>query len=251
MDPDDDWQLNEDAAHLSAEEQQLLVMRYAPVVRRIARSLPRDPGLLEFEDAVGYGMCGLVEAVRNYRNEGAGNFEAYAFKRIKGAMLDALRRADRLTRTMRQKAQLVQRAEAELSARLERRPSPDEVAAHLGMSRAQYDDAASNSRWITVSLDSLLAPDQDGGASTSVEAPTAEEDIDFTRAFDRGELRADLVGAIRALPERERLVVSLYYVEQLSMKDVAGALGVSETRASQLHWQALRRLRNALASVAA
>lgn len=63
----DDWQLNETASHLSAEEQQLLVMRYAPVVRKIARTLPRDPGLLEFEDAVGYGMCGLVEAVRHYR----------------------------------------------------------------------------------------------------------------------------------------------------------------------------------------
>jgi len=250
MEPDN-RQLNDDTSHLSAEDQQLLVMRYAPVVRRIARSLPRDPGLLEFEDAVGYGMCGLVEAVRHYRPVGTGNFEAYAVKRIKGAMLDALRRADRLTRTMRHKAQLVQRAEAELTASLGRRPSPEEVAAHLGMSRAQYDDAASNSRWITVSLDLLLAPDQDGGASASVESPTADEDIDFTRAFDRRELRAELVEAIGALPERERLVVSLYYVEQLSMKDVAVVLGVSETRASQLHWQALRRLRNALRSAAA
>lgn len=247
----DDWQLNDTASHLSAEEQQLLVMRYAPVVRKIARTLPRDPGLLEFEDAVGYGMCGLVEAVRHYRPEGAANFEAYAVKRIKGAMLDALRRADRLTRTMRQKAQMVQRAEAELTPDLGRRPSPDEVAAHLGMSRAQYDDAASNSRWITVSLDRLLSPEQEGGAAQSVESPTADEDIDFTRAFDRRELREELVQAIGALPERERLVVSLYYVEQLSMKDVAAVLGVSETRASQLHWQALRRLRSALRASAA
>lgn len=166
-------------------------------------------------------------------------------------MLDALRRADRLTRTMRQKAQMVKRAEAELTPALGRRPSPDEVAAHLGMSRAQYDDAASNSRWITVSLDRLLSPEQKGGEAQSVQSPTADEDIDFTRAFDRRELREELVEAIGALPERERLVVSLYYVERLSMKDVAAVLGVSETRASQLHWQALRRLRSALGSSAA
>ena len=245
------WHLGDDGRRLSAEEQQLLVMRYAPLVRKIARSLPRDPGLIEFEDAVGYGMCGLVEAVRNYRPEGAGNFEAYAAKRIKGAMLDALRRADRLTRTMRHKAQLVQRAEVEQSASLGRPPSADEVADHLGMSRAQYDDAASNSRWVTVSLDRLLEPEAEGAASPAAEAPRAEEDIDITRAFDRQELREELVDAIRALPERERLVVSLYYVEQLSMKDVSVALGVSETRASQLHWQALRRLRSALQPAAA
>src|SRR3970282_1134632 len=100
---------------LSLAEQQQLVIQYAPLVRRVARSLPLEiPGLLEFEDAVGYGTCGLVEAVRRYDPAKGTNFHAYAVRRIRGSMIDAFRRMDRLSRTMRQKARDVQRAQGEL-----------------------------------------------------------------------------------------------------------------------------------------
>jgi RNA polymerase sigma factor FliA len=237
---------------LSLEEQQQLVMQYAPLVRRVARSLPLEiPGLLEFEDAVGYGTCGLVEAVRRYDPSKGTNFHAYAVQRIRGSMIDAFRRMDRLSRTMRQKARDVQRAQSELEMLLGRSPNEREAAEHLGITVDQYRDNSANSRWVTVSLDRMLERDDDGDSFPAAEMPTAEEDIDFTRSFEERELYEDLARSVQGLPERERLVVSLYYVEHLTMKDIAAVLSVSETRVSQLHAQAVKRLRRALLKDAA
>lgn len=237
---------------LSLEEQQQLVMQYAPLVRRVARSLPLEiPGLLEFEDAVGYGTCGLVEAVRRYDPSKGTNFHAYAVQRIRGAMIDAFRRMDRLSRTMRQKARDVQRAQSELEMQLGRTPTEAEAAEHLGINIGQFREAVSNSRWVTVSLDRLLEKDDDGDSFPAAEMPTADEDIDFTRSFEERELHEDLARSVQGLPERERLVVALYYVEKLTMKDIAAVLSVSETRVSQLHAQAVKRLRRALVREAA
>ncbi|MFN0146014.1 MAG: sigma-70 family RNA polymerase sigma factor [Dehalococcoidia bacterium] len=237
---------------LTHEEQQQIVMQYAPLVRRVARSLPLEiPGLLEFEDAVGYGTCGLVEAVRRYDPAKGTNFHAYAVRRIRGSMIDAFRRMDRLSRTMRQKARDVQRAQGELETTLGRSPSHGEAAAHLGITLDQYRDAQSNSRWVTVSLDRMLERDEDGDSFPAAEMPTADDDIDFTRGFEERELYQSLVQAVGTLPERERLVVSLYYVEKLTMKDIANVLSVSETRVSQLHGQAVKRLRRVLLREAA
>ncbi|GIW12749.1 MAG: RNA polymerase sigma factor FliA [Tepidiforma sp.] len=232
---------------LSLEEQQRLVMQYAPLVRRVARTLPLEiPGLLEFEDAVGYGTCGLVEAVRRYDPSKGTNFHAYAVQRIRGAMIDAFRRMDRLSRTMRQKARDVQRAQSELEVLLGRTPTETETADHMGVSLDQYREATSHARWVTVSLDRMLERDDDGDSFPAAEMPTAEEDIDFTRTFEEKELYEDLARSVAALPERERLVISLYYVERLTMRDIAAVLQVSETRVSQLHAQAVKRLRRAL-----
>lgn len=237
---------------LGLEEQQQLVLQYAPLVRRIARSLPLEiPGLLEYEDAVGYGTCGLVEAVRRYDPSRGTNFHAYAVRRIRGSIIDAFRRMDRLSRTMRQKARDLQRAKGELNASLGRDPSEVETASHLGLSLHEYRDAAANARWITVSLDRMLVADDDGERFPAAEYPTADEDIDFTRSFDEKETLDALAGAVRSLPARERTVVSLYYVDQLTMKEIASVLNVSETRVSQLHAQAVRRLRNELRAVEA
>lgn len=232
---------------LSLEEQQQLVMQYAPLVRRVARSLPLEiPGLLEFEDAVGYGTCGLVEAVRRYDPSKGTNFHAYAVRRIRGSMIDAFRRMDRLSRTMRQKAREVQRAQGELESALGRVPSDQETADHMGITLAQYRDASSNARWVTVSLDRMLDKDDDGDSFPAAEMPIADDDIDFTRGFDEKELHHELARAVQMLPERERLVIALYYVEHMTMKDVAIILSVSETRVSQLHAQAVKRLRRSL-----
>jgi RNA polymerase sigma factor for flagellar operon FliA len=242
----------EGGERLSHEDQQRLVVQYAPLVRRVARSLPLEiPGLLEYEDAVGYGTCGLVEAVRRYDPSKGTNFHAYAVRRIRGSMIDAFRRMDRLSRTMRQKARDIQRAQSELELSLGRTPTDIEIAGRLGVTIDQYREAASNSRWVTVSLDRMLAKDDDGDSFPAAEMPTADEDIDFTRIFEERELYQDLVEAVKGLPQRERLVISLYYVERLTMKDIAMVLSVSETRVSQLHGQAVRRLRRALVREAA
>jgi RNA polymerase sigma factor for flagellar operon FliA len=248
-----DQAVNEPSGRLTLEEQQELVLQYTPLVRRVARSLPLEiPGVLEFEDAVGYGTCGLIEAVRRYDPSKGTNFHAYAIRRIRGSMIDAFRRMDRLSRTMRQKARDVQRAQSELEMHLGRTPSEQETAAHLGMTIDEFRDASANGRWVTVSLDRLLERDADTDSSfPGAEMPNDEDGLDFTRSFDERETLEDLANAVQVLPERERLVISLYYVEQLTMRDIASVLDVSETRVSQLHAQAVRRLRNALLQNAA
>lgn len=232
---------------LSLEEQQDLVVQYTPLVKRVARTLPLEiPGVLEFEDAVGYGMCGLVEAVRRYDPSKGTNFHAYAVRRIRGSMIDAFRRMDRLSRTQRQKTRDLQRAQADLQVKLGRTPTDAETAEQLGMSLSDYQEAASQGRWITISLDRMLSADDDGDAAPSPAMAAADEDADVTHGFEEQELLQSLSEAVRSLPERERTVVSLYYVDQLTMKEIAAILSVSETRVSQLHAQAVRRLRNSL-----
>lgn len=239
-------------AQLTHEQQQQLVMQYAPLVRRVARSLPLEiPGLLEYEDAVGYGTCGLVEAVRRYDPSKGTNFHAYAVRRIRGSIIDAFRRMDRLSRAMRQKARDVQRAQSELEVTLGRTPTDDEAAEYLGITREQYHDAQASTRWVTVSLDKLLDKDESGDSFPAAEMPTSAEGLDFTTIFEEKELYEGLTQAVRGLPEREKLVVSLYYVEKLTMKEIATVLSVSETRISQLHSQAVKRLRRAMLAYAA
>ncbi len=232
---------------LSLEEQQDLVVQYTPLVKRVARTLPLEiPGVLEFEDAVGYGMCGLVEAVRRYDPSKGTNFHAYAVRRIRGSMIDAFRRMDRLSRTQRQKTRDLQRAQAELQVELGRTPTDAETARQLGMNLADFQEAASQGRWITISLDRMLSTDEDGDSAPSPAMAAADENADVTRGFEEQELLQSLSEAVQSLPERERTVVSLYYVDQLTMKEIATILSVSETRVSQLHAQAVRRLRNSL-----
>jgi RNA polymerase sigma factor for flagellar operon FliA len=239
-------------ARLSLEEQQELVLQYTPLVRRIARTLPLAiPGVLEFEDAVGYGTCGLVEAVRRYDPSRGASFHAYAVRRIRGAMIDAFRRMDRLSRTMRQKARDTQRVQSELEAILGRTPSDAEAAERMGVTLEQYRENEAHGRWVTVSLDRLMERDAQGDSFPAAEMPTDDDGMDFTRRLDERETMEDLAEAVRGLPERERLVVSLYYVEQMTMKDIAAILEVSETRVSQLHAQAVRRLRRTFLTEAA
>ena len=237
---------------LTLEQQQEIVVRYTPLVRRVARSLPLEiPGVLEYEDAVGFGTCGLIEAVRRFDPEKGKNFHAYAVQRIRGSMIDAFRRMDRLSRTMRQKARAVQSAQSDLERTLERTPTEREIAEQLGITIKQCREAVASGRWVTVSLDRVLEPDADGDSFSGTDVPTADDDVDFTERFEEVELREALGRAVSTLPARERYVVSLYYVEEMTMREIAEVLTVSETRVSQLHAQAVRRLRKTLIQEAA
>jgi RNA polymerase sigma factor for flagellar operon FliA len=230
-------------------EQQALVLKYEPLVRRVARSLPLHiPALLEYEDAVSFGTCGLIEAVRRYDRDQDASFAAYASRRIRGAIIDAFRRLDWQTRTMRQRTRELQQAETELEHALGRTVTDQEIAAHMGVDIGQVRDVRATGRWVTVSLNRLLDADADSEGYRAAERSQVEEETDITDEYDEEELRRDLVRAVGALGEREQIIVQLYYVEQLSMREVASVLGVSETRVSQLHARAIDRLRRTLAA---
>jgi RNA polymerase sigma factor for flagellar operon FliA len=230
--------------------QQEMVLQYGPLVRKVARTLPLQiPAIFDFDDAVSFGTCGLIEAVKRYDADRHDSFPAYAAQRIRGAIIDAFRRLDWQTRSMRQRTRELQRTHLDLEARLSRTPTDDEIADALGTGVDQVRASRSLSRWVTVSLNRLLDSQGDGDAYLGAERVQVEENDDITASLDEQELRRDLVRAIQQLPERERQIINLYYGDALTMREVAEIIGVSETRVSQIHARAIERMRNALGAV--
>ncbi|MCK9493886.1 MAG: FliA/WhiG family RNA polymerase sigma factor [Dehalococcoidia bacterium] len=225
-----------------------LILQYAPLVKyvmgRLAISLP---SILDYEDILSFGTIGLIEAVERFDHTKGVKFETYAIARIRGAIIDALRSLDRLPRSVRQKARDANEAILRLTNELGRDPTDEEVAAAMGIHPDAYRQAQVESSWITVSLDTLGASDgeEDSGGAMAVADPDGE---DFSADLERQELIGDLAFAIRDLPDREQLILSLYYKEELTMREVSEVLGISESRVCQLHARALTRLRAGVTS---
>ncbi len=223
-----------------------LILQYAPLVKyvigRLAISLP---AILDYEDILSYGTIGLIEAVERFDSSKGVKFETYAISRVRGAIIDALRALDRLPRSVRQKARDAAAATVDLTATLGREPNDQEVADTLGIPLARYLQDIVDASWVTVSLE-MVGPvddEDDGPGEISVADPSAE---DITLGIERTELIGELSTAIRELPEREQLVLSLYYKEELTMREISKVLGVSESRVCQLHARALGRLRTGM-----
>lgn len=220
-----------------------LILQYAPLVKyvmgRLAISLP---AILDYEDVLSFGTIGLIEAVERFDHQKGVKFETYAISRIRGAIIDALRSLDRLPRSVRQKAREANEAILRLTNELGREPTDEEVAQALNVDPEAYRKTQIESSWITVSLDNLGAMDgeEDSGGAMSVADPDGE---DFSLDLERQELIGDLAASIRDLPDREQLILSLYYKEELTMREVSEVLGISESRVCQLHARALSRLR--------
>lgn len=221
----------------SADE---LVKTHAPLVRRIAYHLMgRLPPSVDVGDLIQSGMIGLLEAARNYATDRSASFETYAGIRIRGAMLDELRRTDWTPRSVHRKAREV----AEVVRQIEIETGADaddaEVMKRLGLSADEYHqvlaDAASSR------LLSLTAPD-DGDGSPAMDVADASS-LTPAEDIEQVGMRRALIDAITTLPEREQLVMSLYYEQELNLKEIGAVLGVTESRVCQIHGQAIIRLR--------
>ncbi len=224
-----------------------LIMQFTPLVKyvmgRLAISLP---AILDYEDILSFGTIGLIEAVERFDSTKGVKFETYAISRIRGSIIDALRSLDRLPRSVRQKVRETTEAILALTNDLGREPTDDEVAATIGLSGEAYRRHLIDASWITVSLDTVGTheDDEDGGGSA---AGIADPDYqDFSLGMEHEERIGDLAHAIRELPEREQLILSLYYQEELTMREVSQVLNISESRVCQLHARALGRLRATL-----
>lgn len=225
-----------------------LILQYAPLVKyvmgRLAISLP---AILDYEDVLSSGTIGLIEAIERFEPSKGVKFETYAIARIKGAIIDTLRSLDRLPRSVRQKARAADQAVTRLTLDLGREPSDQEVASELGISVAQYLKSIVDASWITVSLDAM-GPSGDGDEESSGDVSVADPDVEeVTTNLEREEMIGDLASSIRELPEREQLILSLYYKDELTMREVSKVLDISESRVCQLHARALTRLRASLA----
>jgi RNA polymerase sigma factor for flagellar operon FliA len=229
---------------LSLDERDERIKQYTPLVRYvISRLAIRLPNVLDYDDVMSYGTIGLIEAIDRYDDSKGVKFETYAISRVRGAIIDAMRSLDRLPRSTRQKARRIEAATAELNQRLGRKPTEFELADELDISVEQYRKNIVDTSWVTVSLDVETGRD-DEGDGTSMEAILADPDgEDFCEDLMRRETVAEMVNALTILPERERILLSLYYKESLTMREIATILEISESRVCQLHARALGRLR--------
>jgi len=213
------------------------VARHADLVRRIAHHLAaRLPASVEVDDLIQAGMIGLIEASRSYDPDQGASFETYASIRIRGAMIDEIRRGDWVPRSVHRRARDAAAAVREIEQTTGRAATPQEVAARLDMSLPEYlrllEDA---SRGQVLSLDSHV--EDHGEVQVHSGAPTPQQ------ALERADFGRELAAAIGQLPEREQLVLSLYYEQELNLKEIGAVLGVSESRVCQIHGQAVLRLR--------
>jgi RNA polymerase sigma factor for flagellar operon FliA len=217
-----------------------LVHRHATLVKRIAWHLKgRMPASVDIGDLIQAGMIGLLEAARNYVPSRNSSFEAYAGIRIRGAMLDELRRIDWTPRSVYRRLREVMEAIRAIETETGREADEGEVAKRLGISRDEYAqimDDASRSRVLS------LSGDDDEGEAPVIDVAD-EVDAQPAALFEDSGRRKALGQAIAALPEREQLMMALYYDEELNLKEIGEVLGVSESRVCQLHGQALVRLR--------
>lgn len=231
------------AVRRSSRDTEAIVMRHAELVKRIAYHLAgRLPASVEVADLIQAGMLGLLEAASNYTADRGASFETYAGIRIRGAMLDALRKLDWAPRSVHRKARAAAQAIRELEAEFGREARDGEIAERLGVSLEEYHKIAHDAASCRIS-----SLDDTNGDDDSLLGRIEDENADpFADASDEG-FRAALAKAIDELPERERLVMSLYYDEEMNLKEIGAVLKVTESRVCQLHGQALMRLKARLA----
>ena len=218
-------------------KQNELLTQYMPLVRRQALTLQvRLPASIELDDLIQAGMVGLLEALGRFDASQGATFATFASQRIRGAMMDELRTRDWLPRSVRRSARAMDSAVRQLEQLLGRAPEENEIAQHLEMPLSEYQQLLNDTNsGQLLPFEELVA---DGGEPVSNELSNSP----FEQLLD-GQQRQTLIEAIEALPEREKLLMALYYQEELNLKEVGAVLGVTESRVSQLHSQAVSRLR--------
>jgi RNA polymerase sigma factor for flagellar operon FliA len=231
-----------------------LILHYAPLVKfvagRVAAGLPQN---IEQSDLVSYGIFGLIDAIDKFDPGRGFKFETYSISRIKGAIIDELRSVDWVPRSVRAKARAVERAYSKLENELRRSPDDREVAAELDMTEEELNQVLSQISFTgLVALDELLGRQQtgDGGGAATVGDTLADGAHDPVEAFESGEMKHLLADAINRMPDRERLVLTLYYYEGLTLAEIGQALSVTESRVCQIHTKAILQLRSRLAEPA-
>lgn len=234
----------EDPATLTPEQKDKLIMEYAPLIKFIAQKIAiRLPSNIELDDLISSGVIGLMDAIEKYDPSRDNKFKTYAEFRIRGAILDELRAQDWVPRSVRDKAKMLDRTMVKLEATLGRTATDEEVAEKLDVSMEEFHDLVNQVRPV-----SLLSIDEAATFSNVDKKSILNilEGTKFNNPFSQLNLKSVkniITKSIEELPEKQRLVLSLYYYEDLNLKEIGQVLRVTESRVSQLHAQAVSRLR--------
>jgi len=244
------WRRYKKNGDASARER--LVVAYSPMVKFVAGRLGAGlPSHVEDADLISYGLMGLIGAIERFEPERGIKFETFAMTRIRGSIIDELRSLDWVPRSVRSRAREIEEAQQKLENELQRAPSEEELADKLGVSEEELQESLLEIANSSVyALDELWAISDSSGDSVSlldtISDPSA---TDPQEALDSTEVKDRLAESISSLPEREQLVVALYYYEGLTLREIGEVLGVTESRVSQLHTKAVMRLKSHLQGV--
>ena len=236
----------------SGSSRDALIVHYSPLVKyvagRVAVGLPQN---VDQSDLVSYGMFGLIDAIDKFEPDRGFKFETYAISRIKGAILDELRAIDWVPRSVRSKVRQIERAYAKLEARHHRPPSDEELAGELRWTDEQLQQALTQISTVGLAaLDEILSVGGDRGEAITLGDTIADTSAHGPMgAFEISETRQMLAQAINGLPEREKIVLTLYYYESMTLQEIGRVLGVTESRVCQIHTKAVLHLRSRLVSM--
>ena len=223
------------------------MVAYSPLVKYVAGRMGSGlPAHVEEADLISYGLVGLISAIERFELEREIKFETYAIPRIRGAIIDELRALDWVPRSVRARAREIERANVKLENKLQRPPTDEEMAEELGIELEDFQEALIQISNSTIAaLDELWTVSDSSGDQVSlldtIQDPSAP---DPAKVMDATDLKDRVADAIARLPEREKLVIALYYYENLTLREIGEVLGVTESRISQLHTKAVLRLRS-------
>lgn len=231
----------------SAEQKEALIKRYAHLVKYVAgRLISNLPPSITYDEVLSYGTFGLLEALDRFEPERGIKFETYAVARIRGAIIDGLRQLDWMPASLRGRIKKLEQAIGQLEQELGRSATDEEICTYLNISVEEYQQLlVKSAQGLVFSLDELLPGEEENTAGRyeligDIAQPSLDEQVQLQ------EVKRILVEAIAKLPEKEKLVISLYYYNGLTLKEIGQVLGVSESRVSQLHTKAIFRLRGRL-----
>ncbi len=227
---------------LTQEERQQLIVEYTPLIRFIAKKISiRLPANIEAEDLISSGVIGLMDAINKYDSSRDNKFKTYAEFRIRGSILDELRAQDWVPRSVRDKAKMLDRATSALEVDLGRSPTDEEIAERMGLTLNEFYDLANQARPVNVFSIDEVSTFSSMDRKSFLNLLQKENDPFFHLSVKS--IKKVIKKSIEELPERQRIVLSLYYYEGFNLKKIGAILGVTESRVSQLHAQAVNRLK--------
>jgi len=237
----------EESSTISGQQRELLVMEYAPLIKHIAQKIAmRLPSNIELDDLISAGVIGLMDAIEKYDHTRDNQFKTYAEFRIRGAILDELRSQDWVPRSVREKAKSIERTIMRLESLTGKTPSEEEIAKEMNLELEEYRTLLGEVRSVSLlSIDELVS--MAGGDRKSLLSMVEGHKVSNPlKQLSMKDVKASLVAAIKDLPEKHRMVLALYYYEDMNLKEIGKVLEVTESRVSQLHTEAVLRLRTKL-----